>query len=158
MSNTVRDYSKEKLELKRLLKLHGQAKVSKRLSISPKDMNMILSSKKKYISQKIADRIMGYEKTIKGKVSNIEILEEATKIPKNFEPGGAYHVKDINNVKFITNRLSNTKEHIDNIRKDTINRLLKEKDILWNTIFFLCTLLILCSGLIVRLSYLVASS
>lgn len=149
MSDVVRDYSKEKLELKRLLKVHGQAKIAKDLSIAPKNMNMIISGKKKFISQKIADRINSYD--IKKFELDKQTIEEGMVYNfKDFTPR-----KDDTNVKFINTRSSDTREHIDQIRKDSINRLLKEKDELWTTIFLLCMFLIICAGVIFRLSYLV---
>jgi phage antirepressor YoqD-like protein len=170
MSNVVRDYSKEKVELKRLLKIYGQAKIAKDLSISPRNLNMILSGKKKFISQKIADRITYYES--KYQVKSIErdmlkmMLTNKYIYKKNdkqvsLEEGMVYNFKDFtlgkddSNAKFINTRSSDTKEHIDNVRKDSINRLLKEKDELWTTIFLLCMFLIICAGTIVRLAYLV---
>jgi hypothetical protein len=149
MSNTVRDYSKEKLELKRLLKVHGQAKLAKDLSITPKNLNMIISGKKKFISKKTADRINNYG------IKKFELDKEA------IEEGMVYNFKDFtpkkdtSNVKFINTRSSDTREHIDKIRKDSINRLLRQKDELWTTIFLLCMFLIICAGVIFRLAYLV---
>jgi hypothetical protein len=173
MSNTVRDYSKEKLELKRLLKVYGQAKIAKDLSISPKNLNMILSGKKKFISQKIADRINGYDTDRRGTMNDTQSVskiqgtnniwfEEVTKIPKNFKPkkqtlkpGEGVWTENLSNAKFINTRSAETKQNIDNVRKDTINRLLKTVDNLWTTIFLLCMFLIICSGVIIRLSYMV---
>jgi hypothetical protein len=174
MSNVVRDYSKEKLELKRLLKVHGQAKVAKVLSITPKNMNMILRGKKKFISQKIADRINSYEtryqvesieRDIAKNMTDKYIYKKDDKQP--IEEGMVYNFKDFKldntidsktNAKFINTRSSETREHIDNVRKDTINRLLKTIDDLWTTIFLLCMFLIICAGTIVRLAYLVRSA
>jgi len=171
MSNVVRDYSKEKLELKRLLKVHGQAKVAKVLSITPKNMNMILRGKKKFISQKIADRINSYEtryqvesieRDIAKNMTDKYIYKKDDKQP--IEEGMVYNFKDFtlgkddSNAKFINTRSSDTREHIDKIRKDTINRLLKTIDDLWTTIFLLCMFLIICAGTIVRLAYLVRSA
>lgn len=142
MSNT-KDYHKTTEKLQSLVDKLGKSKVIKALSTNYRQVQAILDSKKKFISNKVVNRIDNlYAEVFNGGIETWKL-------------GTVIEVDDIE--KDFKDHLLKAEDKILNIYADKeynkkVVRLYTRIDRLWGVIFTLCMLLIICSGLIISLA------
>jgi hypothetical protein len=142
MSNT-KDYHKTTEKLQSLVDKLGKSNTIKALSTNYRQVQAILDGKKKFISNKVVNRIDNlYAEVFNGKI-------------ETWKSGTVIKVDDIE--EDFKKHLLKAEDKILNIYADKeynkkVVGLYKRIDRLWGLIFTLCMLLIICSGLIISLA------
>ena len=142
MSNT-KDYHKTTEKLQSLVDKLGKTNTIKALSTNYRQVQAILDGKKKFVSEKVVDRIDNlYAEVFNGGV-------------EAWKSGTVIEVDDIE--KDFKDHLLKAEDKILSIYADKeynkkVVGLYKRIDRLWGVIFTLCMLLIICSGLIISLA------
>ena len=142
MSNT-KSYHKTTEKLQSLVDKLGKSKVIKALSTNYKQVQAILDSKKKFVSEKIVNRIDNlYAEVFNGGI-------------ETWKPGTVIEVDDVEQ-DFKKHLLKAEDKILSIYTEKEYNKkvvgLYKRIDRLWGVIFALCMLLIICSGLIISLA------